>query len=327
MNILIVHNAVIPAKHYGGIERVIWALGKELAGKGHKVSYLVPEGSECGFAKIVIINPTLRIDEQIPEETDIVHCHFPIVLETSKAVVYTIHGNAAVDDQLPENSIFVSANHATRHGSESFVHNGLDWSAYGTPNLKLNRAYFHFLGNASWKVKNVKGAIETAQLAGESLKVLGGKRLNLRMGFRFTVNPRITFYPKVDDDTKGKIMAHSKGLVFPVRWHEPFGLAVIESLYFGCPVFATPYGALPEIVDKSVGVLSNNAKDLASALKGYSSFSPETCHNYAAENFNSGKMATEYLKKYETVLNEKKLNESKPRIDPKVPSRFLEWNS
>lgn len=326
MNILIVHNAVIPALHYGGIERVIWALGKELSRMGHKVGYLVPEGSESDFAQIIILNPNQALDKQIPEDTDIVHCHFPIDIETSKAVVHTIHGNASPDDMLPINSIFVSANHAARHGSESFVYNGLDWSEYSAPNLKLPRTYFHFLGNASWKVKNVKGAIQTVQLAGEKLKVLGGKRLNIRMGFRFTANPRISFYPKVNDVEKGKIMAQSRGLVFPVRWHEPFGLAVIESLYFGCPVFATSYGALPEIVNGSVGFLSNSAKELAYAMKEYSKFSPETCHKYAAENFNAGKMATEYLKKYEAVLNGNKLNVSNPKLDLKVPTKFLEWN-
>ena len=37
-----------------------------------------------------------------------------------------------------------------------------------------------------------------------------------------------------------------------MRWHEPFGIALIEALYFGCPVFGTPYGSLPEIVEEGV---------------------------------------------------------------------------
>ena len=57
-------------------------------------------------------------------------------------------------------------------------------------------------------------------------------------------------------------------MIFPVRWHEPFGLAIVESLYFGCPVFGTPYGSLPEIVAPDVGVLSARASDLAEAVRG-----------------------------------------------------------
>lgn len=39
MRILIVHNSVIPAHKYGGTERVIWYLGKELVKQGHKVRF------------------------------------------------------------------------------------------------------------------------------------------------------------------------------------------------------------------------------------------------------------------------------------------------
>ena len=41
---------------------------------------------------------------------------------------------------------------------------------------------------------------------------------------------------KLTSSEKGEILNSSKGLVFPVLWHEPFGLAIIESLYYGCPV-------------------------------------------------------------------------------------------
>jgi len=44
MNILIVINSVIPALKYGGTERVMWYLGKELALMGHSVHFLAAEG-------------------------------------------------------------------------------------------------------------------------------------------------------------------------------------------------------------------------------------------------------------------------------------------
>ena len=66
---------------------------------------------------------------------------------------------------------------------------------------------------------------------------------------------------------KTGLLNASRGLIFPVRWHEPFGLAVIESLYFGCPVFSTPYGALPELVPVHCGVLSDQASVLAEAVR------------------------------------------------------------
>ena len=107
---------------------------------------------------------------------------------------------------LLKNSIFVSENHANRYGSDSFVHNGLDWEDYGEPNLDNERSYFHFLGNAAWKVKNVKGAIATIkQTQKEQLKVLGGKRINFKMGVRFTLSSRISFEGMVGGETKKQI--------------------------------------------------------------------------------------------------------------------------
>ena len=41
MNIVIASDKVIPAHLYGGVERVIWALGKELQLLGHHVTFLV----------------------------------------------------------------------------------------------------------------------------------------------------------------------------------------------------------------------------------------------------------------------------------------------
>ncbi|MCF7568221.1 hypothetical protein L3X37_07575 [Sabulilitoribacter arenilitoris] len=54
MKILIVdRGGKIPAVKYGGTERVIWGLAKELHNQGHDIVFLVPKGSYCDFAKII----------------------------------------------------------------------------------------------------------------------------------------------------------------------------------------------------------------------------------------------------------------------------------
>ena len=60
MHVLLVNHAPIPVFAYGGTERVIWDLGRALVQMGHRVSYLVPEGSHCDFAQVLPIRPGLR---------------------------------------------------------------------------------------------------------------------------------------------------------------------------------------------------------------------------------------------------------------------------
>lgn len=327
MNILIADNGKIPAVNYGGTERVIWYLGKELVKLGHQITYLVKAGSCCDFAKVIIRDNTKTIASQIPQNIDVMHFNFSPNEEIKTPHIITVHGNSNDKNVFDENSVFVSKNHAERYGSTSYVYNGLDWSDYGKVDLNNNRNYFHFLAKAAWRVKNVKGAISVVeQTPKEKLHIIGGTRLNISMGFRFTTSMRVRFHGMLGGQEKLHVLQKSKGLIFPVLWNEPFGLSIVESLYFGCPVFATPCGSLPEIVNKEVGFLSSHSSDLADAIQHSSQFDRKKCHDYAIEFFNSASMAKNYVEKYELVLNGKKLNQQKPQLKLIQSERFLPWD-
>lgn len=327
MRILLVSNSSIPVYAYGGTERVIWDLGEALVQLGHQVSYLVAAGSACPFAKVLVIDPAVDLRQQIPADVDVVHFQFnptfDLDVDFDKPYVLTEHGNTAGERALALNSIFVSKNHAQRHGSDQFVYNGLNWAAYGQVDFDSPRRHHHFLGKAAWRVKNVAGAIDVALDAGVRLAVLGGTRLNLKRGFRFTWSPRIEFHGMVGGQQKLELLNASNGLIFPVRWHEPFGLAVIESLYFGCPVFSTPYGALPELLGPEHGVLSASQSDLVAAVEGRS-FDKRACHWHVVTHFNAKTMARAYLEKYERVLAGERLAVTHPRATARAAG--LPWN-
>jgi glycosyltransferase involved in cell wall biosynthesis len=118
----------------------------------------------------------------------------------------------------------------------------------------------------------------------------------------------------------------SKGLIFPVLWHEPFGLAITESLFYGCPIFATPYGSLPELVNPEIGFLSNNSADLAEAILQSDQYNSLTCHAIARDLFDSKTMAKKYLSMYEKVLNGEQLNQENPQILEQNTPKFLPWS-
>ena len=230
MHITIVYEGVLPALKYGGIQRVLWYLGKELISRGHGVTYLVGEGSYCDFAPVLFIDRNRPLNEQIPETTDIAHVSYFNRREADDLQIpHLVHMQVNFYDgrDYPINTVFVSKNHAERHGSDTYVYNGMQWDDYGPVDLTNNRDYFHFLGKASWSIKNLKGAIKvTHKVKGAKLDVLGGKRFNINQGIRLTFSPRIRFHGMVGGDHKSKLINGSKGMIFPVIWNEPFSITV-----------------------------------------------------------------------------------------------------
>lgn len=328
MKIALAHNAILPSKLYGGTERVVTSLAKGLEELGHQVILISKKSAkqEKLASRHLFVEDGIDFNE-LNKSVDLLHVHSGIVgIEDFKGpVLYTQHGNIPWGQEVDKNSVFVSKNHAERYGGECYVYNGLDWSRYPEPNLKNKTKYFHFLGKAAWRVKNVQGAIDLInEFKNQRLLVLGGVRFNLNMGIRLTFSPKIRFCGMVDDVQKAKYMQDSKGLIFPVRWHEPFGLAIIESLYFGCPVFGTPYGSLPELVLQGLGYLSSSKEILLQAIQNSDAYNRMDCHEYAKQRFNYQVMAKNYVKVYERVLDGEFLNTKNPRLCQEE-KKFLPW--
>ena len=154
-------------------------------------------------------------------------------------------------------------------------------------------------------------------------RVIGGKRFNFNQGIRLTFDPRIQFEGLIGGIAKNNLLKGSRGLIFPVLWNEPFGLSIVESLYFGCPVFGTPYGSLKEIIQPIVGLTSNSLSRLVEAVQNADQFDPKICHEYVMENFTSTQMTNAYLSKYEMVMNGQQLNKIAPTLKAVQTEKFL----
>lgn len=309
MKIQFITNSVIPVKKYGGKERALWSLLKGLHQQGHTLFLLAPGGSRCPFAELAVIDKNIPLEKQIHPDADIVHFDYPLQEEfLSKPYICRQGGNAKPGERSVKNTVFVSQNNAKNHGGEYFIYNGLDPVEYGNPALNTPRRYIHFLAKAAWKVKNLKGAVEITKKAGERLEVIGGNRLNLKMGMRFTPDLHVRFHGIIGGEKKLNIIRESKGLIFPVLWHEPFGNAMMESMYFGCPVIGTPYGILPEMVICGTGFLSQSKSELVEQIKNIEAFDRKKIHEYIMDNFTIDIMASNYTKAYEKILNGEYLN-------------------
>ncbi len=319
MNITIVVPGRVPALLYGGTERVVYDLARELSLAGNDVTLIAAPGSYADFARVIERDESLPVASQVPEGTDVIHFQENVPGGPLPApYIVTCHGNRlSLSEEAKKMSVYVSANHARRHGCTAFVHNGLDWDTmYPDADILRKRSGFHFLGKASWRRKNVRGAMRIVRsIPGETLDVLGGSRLNLKQGFRLTLSPRIHFHGMVDNAAKQRVIERSRGLIFPVLWHEPFGLAITESLYLGAPVFATPWGSVRELVGSEVGFVSDSMGELAAAMASAGDFSPKVCHEYAREKFGAAPMARKYLHYYEEAIAGRPLNPEVRTVD------------
>jgi glycosyltransferase involved in cell wall biosynthesis len=322
----------IPPKLYGGTERVVHWLGKALVELGHQVTLIANAQSHIPGAELRAISPGEKNPvawlKLVPATTDIAHLWDTAKPNSEKPFVVTIEGNARPGEQLHANTIFVSQNHAANHGSKYFVHNGLDPNEYAFSETRED--YAVFLAKARWPVKNLPGAIEVARRAGIELRVLGSHNWPLNLQKFFPAIRGVRYHGMIGGAEKAEIISRARCLIFPVRWHEPFGIALIEALASGAYVAGTPYGSLPEIVTPEVGVLSANADELAEAVKNPHRFSAQKCRERVLHGFTHLDMAKNYLKFYERVLTQGSLlekNEIPPVTQPGfVAKQSLPWN-
>jgi glycosyltransferase involved in cell wall biosynthesis len=237
----------------------------------------------------------------IPADADIIHAHFPVkTLPKNVPLVQTLHSNWKPGTPLPPNTIFLSGDHAKRHGSDVFVYNGLDPAEYIFRRRK--ERWDLFLG----KLHSDRGyhwAIDAAKRTGRRLIVAGG--------WRPSFTGVIKYVGEVGGKRKAVLLARARCLWMPAQWDEPFGLPTIEALFSGTPVLGTRRGALPEIVTPDVGVLRDKMDELIAAMDKVGSLDPQACRARAERYFTHLVMAEAYVRMYQAVMSAGKLPSGK----------------
>lgn len=322
MKILHVHltDMPIPPVDYGGTERVIWGLILGQQALGHEVRVLV-KNNTGQLANAYALDRTQPLAVQLDGWADVIHFHWPYDGECATPFLCTQHINAGSTKPLPQNTVFLSQKHAAIHNGECYVYNGLYWPDYGDAQPDAPRHGIHFLAKAANSNKNIRGAVRIARKAGLPLHILGGKRVSFKSHKYAYLGRDLTFHGMVGDAQKRALLTRSQALLFPVLWHEPFGLAIIESLYYGCPVIASAYGSLPELLRDDIGIADNRESVLIDALTHLERFDRRACHDYAKTRFDHLTMTRAYLDCYARVLDGETLNPHPPviRADALLP--------
>ncbi|HSY74474.1 MAG TPA: glycosyltransferase [Dongiaceae bacterium] len=298
-------NIPIPPKGYGGAQRFIYWLGKTLIESGHQVTLIANSQSHIPGAELRALDPEEKNPNAwtrlIPDSTDIVHLWEKSDAPLNKPFLLSIGGNGRPGERFPANTVFVSRSHAANHGSRHFAYSAVIPEDYSCAAKRED--YAVFLAKARWDVKNLRGAAAVARRAGIELRVIGSRNWPLNLQKLLPPIRGVRYCGEVEEPEKYDLLSRARCLIFPVRWHEPFGLAITEALASGCYVAGTPYGALPEIVTPETGLLSAKAEELAEAVKNPQRFDPQVCRDRVVHGgFSLLDSARKYVECYERIL-------------------------
>src|SRR5262245_42190399 len=125
-------------------------------------------------------------------------------------------------------------------------------------------------------------------------------------------HPQIEFVGEIGEKEKSEFLGNAYALLFPIDWEEPFGLVMIEAMACGTPVIAFRRGSVPEVIDDGVtGFIVDDIEDSVHALDKVPYFDRQRCRRVFEERFSVARMAGDYLKIYDRLLEVK--NQSRLR--------------
>ncbi|GID68841.1 glycosyl transferase [Actinoplanes cyaneus] len=150
-------------------------------------------------------------------------------------------------------------------------------------------------------------AIEIARRAGRRLVICG--IVQDRAFFESAIEPKIdgdavVYLGSVGPDERGAVLGSGAALLHPIRFAEPFGLSVVESMICGTPVVAYRKGSMTEVVDEGVtGRLADGIDEAVAAVDEVARLDRKACSDRARERFSADRMVDEYLAIYRKIIS------------------------
>jgi glycosyltransferase involved in cell wall biosynthesis len=171
--------------------------------------------------------------------------------------------------------------------------------------------YFAFLGYMT-PDKGAAEAIQAILQTDQRLIIAGSLRDDDPRGNEyfekrikpFIDNDKIQYVGVLKPEEKKDFYKKAKATLMPIQWDEPFGLVAIESMVCGTPVIAWNRAAMPEIIEDGVsGYLVNSVEELTAKINQVENLSRKKSRERVENNFSVEKMAEEYEKLYQKLLN------------------------
>lgn len=323
----------IPPKNYGGTERIVHLFCQGLKQRGHTVNLMAGTGSMSYGGRLIIHKaPTLAYPSRafrklwfqwlsltmLPDVDVVINFgrvdYLELILKTSIPLICRfanpIHQHEIdflLDRRKGKNLDFIGISksqvkHLDCSKLFNIIYNGVDLDHFDfVKEPAQSPSYLVFLGRLT-RNKGVDTAISVAQVAGIPLKIAGNVPENEadRQFFEAAIKSKLgngcEWVGPVDDRQKNELLGNALALLFPIRWNEPFGIVMIESLACGTPVIATRYASTPEVIDHGkTGFLCDSGNDMIEAVKNIYAINRSDCRQAVEASFNADVMTEKYL--------------------------------
>jgi len=189
------------------------------------------------------------------------------------------------------------------------VYNGLDLNAIPFQTSVAPDAPLLFAGRIAPE-KGVEAALEIAELAGTPLVIAGG--IYDRNYYEQRILPRltnsgthITYVGQIGREELWQLMGQALGVLCPIAWDEPFGLAPVEAMATGTPVIAFRRGAMAEIIQHGQTgflVAPDACSQAAALVHELPTIVRAHCRTHVEEHFTLDKMLNAYERVYRTLI-------------------------
>jgi len=328
----------VPPVLYGGIERIVDGLIRELRRRGHEVALVAHPESSCpveslfawptsrsGGAMNCLQNTSALLKAVGNFAPDVVHSFsrlgylLPLLLRRQPAVMsyqrQTGGRKLAVMAALGGRTFAFTAcsDHIAAMGRGA----GGRWTAI--PNF-ADTSFYHLVPQVPEdaplvflsRIEPIKGAhlaIEAARRSGKRL-IIAGNKVDTPAGRHYwatEIEPHlhsgsIDYVGAVNDEQKRQLLGSAVAMIVPVQWDEPFGIVFAEALACGTPVISSPRGALPEIIREGIeGFLVRNVEEAVSAIGALGKIPRRACRARCEEKFSLRVVTDSYVEVYHRV--------------------------
>jgi len=332
----------VPPRFYGGIERIVDVLVRELQARGHTVAIAAHPDSSVPSERLFPW-PGARSQERWDTSRnmvalwkavrdfrpDVLHsfCRALYLLPLLRAPLPKVMSYQrrpgrrpiAVAAAIGQRSLTFTgcSEHICRQGRQGGgtwfpIYNFVPLETYTFRGTVAADAPLVFLSRIE-RIKGAHVAIEVARRSGRRLLIAGNHADAGENGryWETEIQPHlgrngVEYVGLVDDVRKNELLGAAAAMLVPIQWDEPFGIVFAESLACGTPVISSPRGALPEIVRHGIdGFLVNDVAEACAAVGSLSSIDRLTCRTRAETMFSTRVVVDQYEALYRRLVTQR----------------------